>query len=58
MAAVALVGPPAEVVDQQQAEKCARTLDEAIVLDSIAVAIDEILELSRKPAHARGPLLG
>jgi hypothetical protein len=44
MAAIALVGPAAQVVDQQKAEKRTGALHKAIVFGSIALAIDEILE--------------
>jgi hypothetical protein len=55
MAAVALVGPAAQVVDQQKAEKRTGALHKAIVFGSIALAIDEILEQRGEPADARRP---
>jgi hypothetical protein len=52
MAPVTFARSAAQVVDQQETEKGSRPLDEAIVVASVGVSIDEILELGRKPANA------
>ena len=54
MATVTLTRPPAQMVDQQKTEDRACALHEAIVIGSVGVAIDEILQLCRKPADAGG----
>jgi hypothetical protein len=54
MATITLTRPTAQVVDQQKTEDGPCAFDKAIVIGSVGVSIDEILELRRKPADAGG----